>query len=121
MKGETRELVCISCPVGCRLEAVLNGDGSLSVSGNQCPKGEEYAREEIRAPKRIVTTTVRLAGPGRRRVPVRTDKPLPKERIEPLLSVLHTMVLDPPVGKGDRVLSDVGGTGVDVVASLSVE
>lgn len=121
MKGETRELVCISCPVGCRLEAVRNADGSLEVTGNQCPRGVEYAREEIEAPKRIVTTTVRLGGGDRRRVPVRTDKPLPVERIDALLVELHSLVLDPPVRRGDHIISDVAGTGVVVVASLTLE
>ena len=121
MKERKRDLVCISCPVGCRLEAVRHGDGSLTVTGNQCPRGEEYAREEINAPKRIVTTTVRLSGPDRRRVPVRTDKPLPVERIETLLAELHSMSLAPPVRIGDPIITDVEGTGVNVVASLSME
>jgi CxxC motif-containing protein len=120
-KDGIRELVCISCPVGCRLEAVRHGDGSLKVTGNQCPRGEEYAREEVEAPKRIVTTTVRLGGGGRRRVPVRTDSPLPVEEIDSLLEDLHSLTLDPPVRLGDVIVSDVAGTGVRVVASLSME
>lgn len=129
-KEKKRELVCISCPVGCRLEAVLNDDGSFEVTGNQCPKGEEYAQEEINAPKRIVTTTVALALPDtggnegkfvRERVPVRTDAPLPMEHIGPLLAELHGMKLPAPVRRGDVVIENVAGTGVQVVASLSVE
>lgn len=127
---EIRELVCISCPVGCRLEALRKDDGSLEVTGNQCPKGEDYAREEINAPKRIVTTTVALALPdtggnegksARERVPVRTDAPLPVEHIGPLLAKLHGMKLHPPVRRGDVVIENVAGTGVKVVASMTVE
>lgn len=115
-----RELICISCPIGCELTAARNEDGSLSVHGNQCPKGEDYAREEINAPKRIVTTTVALEGNVRLRVPVRTDKPLPVEQIKGILSVLHSMKLSLPVRRGDLILEDFQGAGVDVVASLSV-
>lgn len=116
-----RELVCISCPVGCRLEAEQHPDGSLTVTGNRCPKGEDYAREEINAPKRIVTTTVKISGAGRRRVPVRTDRPLPVGRIDALLTELHGMVLDPPIERGRTILSDFEKTGVNVTASLSME
>ena len=124
-----RELICISCPIGCRLEAVRNDDGSLTVTGNQCPKGEEYAREEINAPKRVVTTTVavrsvgsgdRAAGSERRRVPVRTATPLPVENITPLLHKLHSMTVTAPVRLGDILIEDIDGTGVNVVATLTV-
>ncbi len=121
-----RELVCISCPVGCRLEAERNDDGSLTVTGNQCPKGEEWAREEINAPKRVVTTTVAVDAGGRgkndrSRVPVRTDKPLPVESIAPLLQKLHSMTVQAPVRLGDIILGDFEGTGVNVTASLSLD
>lgn len=113
-----RELVCISCPIGCRLSADVKEDGSLKITGNQCPKGVEYAREEINAPKRIVTTTVLSGDHGR--VPVRTDKPLPIEEIKGLLSELHSMCLNQPVHRGDTIVKNFNDTGVDVIASLSV-
>lgn len=119
-KEKKREFVCISCPVGCRLEALRKEDGSLEVTGNQCPKGEEYAREEINAPKRIVTTTVAVKS-GRLRVPVRTDKPMPIEHIGTLLAKLHGMKLQVPVRMGDVVIKDFEETGVNVVASLSMK
>lgn len=118
---EKRELVCISCPVGCSLEAFRNKDGSFTVSGNQCPKGQEYAREEINAPKRIVTTTVAIEGVKRLRVPVRTDLPLPVEKIQQLLDRLHGMRLKSPVARGKVVVKDFEKTGVNVIASLSME
>jgi CxxC motif-containing protein len=112
-----RDLVCISCPVGCRLEAVRMEDGGITVTGNQCPKGEDYAREEINAPKRIVTTTVALAAG---RVPVRTDLPLPVEKIDALLSELYALRLEPPVRRGDVIVDNFDNTGVQVIASLTV-
>ena len=128
-----RELVCISCPIGCRLEAVRNEDGSVNVTGNQCPKGEDYAKEEINAPKRIVTATVALIGaPGGSgegcagiagvcRVPVRTDLPLPVEKIDTLLSELYTLRLEPPIRRGEVIIDNFENTGVKVIVSLSVD
>ena len=53
----TDKLICITCPLGCRLEAERGADGELLVSGNHCPRGARYAREELLAPKRVVTAT----------------------------------------------------------------
>ena len=39
-----REMICVSCPIGCALSVELDGDGKvLSVSGNTCKRGEKYA------------------------------------------------------------------------------
>lgn len=116
-----KELICISCPIGCRLEIKQDKNGSLAVSGNRCPKGIEYAREEINAPKRIVTTTVALSGENRGRVPVRTDKPLPVEYINSLLQKLHSMQLAHPIDRGSIVIKDYRNSGVDVISSFSVK
>ena len=37
-----RTLTCIVCPRGCTLTVTGEGD-SLTVSGNSCPKGKQYA------------------------------------------------------------------------------
>lgn len=116
----TRKLTCISCPTGCELEVTQEKEGLLSVTGHQCPRGEEYAREEVTAPKRIVTTTVAIEGMHRRRVPVRTDKPLPVEEINNILMELHSMTLELPVHRGDILIVDFKGTKVNVMASLSI-
>jgi len=56
-----RKLVCISCPLGCRLTVTWEDEENITVAGNRCAKGESYAREEILAPKRVVTATVAVA------------------------------------------------------------
>ena len=58
---ETRELTCIGCPMGCQLLAVLDG-GEIRVTGNQCARGEIYAKKEVTAPERIVTSAVPVKG-----------------------------------------------------------
>ena len=59
---EKRELTCIGCPMGCALTVELDGGAVVSVRGNTCPRGDAYARKEVTAPTRIVTTTVRVTG-----------------------------------------------------------
>jgi CxxC motif-containing protein len=127
------ELTCITCPMGCRLEAERAADGSLAVSGNRCPRGAAYAREELLAPKRVVTATCRAAGPGGtpgqagraegspRRVPVKTSAPFPKERVGELLAAIYALEVLLPVERGQTLLADALGSGIDLVATRSVQ
>ncbi len=134
---EIREMVCIVCPIGCRLKAEVRpaeeelavstasttpAAPEVRVSGNKCPRGETYAVEEILAPKRTVTATCRVTGhPWLRRVPVKTSAALPVEHIDDLLAQLYTLHLEAPVTLGHIVLEDFAGTGIDVLTSRSVE
>ncbi|NLT12604.1 MAG: DUF1667 domain-containing protein [Clostridiaceae bacterium] len=52
-----RELTCIVCPTGCRLRVDID---TLTVTGNQCKRGLKYGLEELTAPRRTVTSTVRI-------------------------------------------------------------
>ncbi len=115
-----RELVCIACPVGCRLEVRQEPGGEIRVRGNQCEKGDTYGREELLDPRRVVTATVRLAGSGLRRLPVKTHRPLPREHIGALLSEASRLEVRAPVARGQVLLADFLGTGVDLVATRSV-
>ncbi len=127
---DIREMVCIVCPIGCRLKVEVDpskdpegkGEPEVKVSGNKCPRGEAYAREEVLAPKRTVTATCRIEGArGTRRVPVKTDGPLPVEHINDLLSRLYKMRLQAPVEIGTVVVDDVAGTGVKVLTTRTVD
>ncbi len=116
-----RELVCISCPLGCRLTVSYREENHISVKGNKCPKGYSYAQEEVLAPKRVVTATVRVESATMVRLPVKTSQPLPKEHIPRLLDRTYAMKVTPPMACGDVVLSNIQGTGVDLVATRSVK
>ncbi|MGB4338693.1 MAG: DUF1667 domain-containing protein [Bacillota bacterium] len=120
MSTETRELTCIVCPVGCRLRAVLEDGQVVSVEGNTCKRGAQYALDELCAPKRTVTTTVRVVGGFLPLVPVRTAAPVPKERIAEVLEAARQVCLEAPVESGQIVIADVAGTGVDLIASRSM-
>jgi len=114
-----REMVCIACPVGCRLR-VSQQAGEIRVQGNQCEKGDTYGREELLAPRRVVTATVRLAGSALRRLPVKTHRPLPREHITALLTEASRLEVQAPVARGQVLLADFLGTGVDLVATRTV-
>ncbi len=119
-------MTCVTCPMGCRLAVERLGEEEISVSGNRCPRGAAYAREELLAPKRTVTATCR-AGPGGdprrpvRRIPCRSAAPFPRERVDELLSAIYRIEASPPVRRGQVLIRDALGTGIDVVATRTIE
>ena len=119
-RGGKREMICLSCPIGCHLAIDLKGDDQIEVTGNRCPKGEEYAKEEYFSPRRVVTATCRCASSSMHRVPVRTSRRLPVELIGDLLAELYALTLEAPMKAGDALLRDYKGTGVDVVLSTDL-
>ena len=78
---KTVNLTCIGCPLGCQIEVIMDEDGEiLLVTGNTCPRGENYARKEVTAPTRIVTSSVRVYGSktGERMVSLKTASDIPE-------------------------------------------
>ena len=113
-------LTCINCPVGCRMTTVLSEDGEfLSVSGNTCPRGAAYAKQECTLPLRMVTAVIPVRGSA---VPlsVKTSVPVPKDKIPEIMRLLGTLEVSAPVSLGDVVLPDVLHTGSDIIATRSV-
>ena len=149
------ELTCIVCPIGCSLlvenfsikeepsagripetAAADEDEQAFKISGNRCPRGAVYAREEIYAPKRVVTATCGLdlnvqtshlqnsawnSLTAPRRVPVKTSTPCPKEKITELLGDIYRLKVSLPVKTGDKLIVDWQGRGIDVVAVRSLE
>ena len=113
-----RVLTCIRCPRGCRVRVGLGAGGSvLAVTGNACPRGDSYARAEVSAPVRTVTTTVPVEGGSQRRVAVKTAREVPRDAVLDVVRALAGARAVAPVEIGDVIARDVAGTGVDVVAT----
>ena len=116
---ETRELICIQCPIGCRLTVIIDG-GEVRVSGNTCPRGEEYGKKEVTAPTRTVTSTVVVDGGEIARVSVKTASDIPKEKIFDVMKEIRAKSVAAPVYLGDIIIPDAAGSGIDVIATKTV-
>lgn len=118
---DKRNFICIRCPTGCEIQAVMDGYNVVEIDGNHCRLGEDYVRKEATDPRRVVTTTVKVRGGAKPLVPVWTDGDVPKARILELMDALRGVELPAPVKLGDVALRDALGLGVDVVTSGAVE
>lgn len=114
------EITCINCPMGCRMRVEMEDGRVVSVSGNGCGRGGLYARQECVDPRRTVTAVIPLEG-GAMPLSVKTSAPIPKRLIAQCMSELADVKLCAPVQMGSIVLANVCGTGVDVIATKSVE
>ncbi len=111
-----RKLTCIVCPVGCSLTAEIESGKVIKVSGNTCPRGIVYAENECINPKRTVTTTVKtVCG---ELVPVKTDSPIPKDKVFEVMEIINKTRIKLPISVGDVIIKDVFGA--NIVATKSV-
>lgn len=117
---ERKELICIGCPLGCNLTVEMDGGQVVSVNGNTCKHGDDYARKELTDPRRIVTSTVPVTGGNLPVVSVKTASDIPKGKIRECLCALKGVTLTAPVQIGDVIVENVADTGVDVVATKSI-
>ena len=115
-----KEMICIGCPMGCYLTVDYARKTIRGVSGNKCKVGLEYAEKEISNPERTLTTTVRVKGGHLPLVSVRTNKPLPKNRIFDTMNLLAKVEIEAPIKIGEPILQNIFDTGVDIVASKNI-
>lgn len=112
------DITCIMCPMGCSLSVEETG-GAITVSGNGCPRGEKYGRAEYAHPERVVTTLLKGTYGGV--VSVKTDRPIPKEKIADLLSWAASYRLDHSVMTGDVIAESPADCGALIVATSDFE
>lgn len=118
---QKKEMTCIRCPLGCALTAVTEEDNSITVTGNTCPRGAEYARNELTNPMRMVTSTVRIAGRKNEMLPVKTATDIPKGKMKECVQALREVEAELPIHIGDIIVRNVADTGVDIVATGNAE
>ena len=132
----TKELICIACPRGCALTVTI-GDtpDTMEVSGNSCPKGAIYGKQEVLCPMRTLTTTV-ACKPARRngettgfgepefiRLPVKTGCEIPLEEMISMIEKIRTITASAPVRYGDCLaqLTAENGMKIPIIACANTE
>ena len=115
-----KEIICTVCPMGCHITVTGEGDRVDSITGYTCKRGEEYGKQEFAHPVRILTSTVKLEGADQPLLPVRSEKPVPRELLADCIKVLKAVDVKAPVKRYDVIVENICGCGVNIVASDSV-
>lgn len=116
-----KEFICIMCPLGCTVSVKSDASGDIKeIVGNSCKKGEAYAREEFTSPKRVLTSTVALEGSDIGRLPVRTSGLVPRDRLFDCMKEIAKVRVKAPVRVGEKIIADILGLGVDLIATRDV-
>ena len=132
----TKELICIACPRGCTLTVTIDdATNIIEVSGNSCPKGISYGKQEVLCPMRTLTTTV-ACKPARRngettgfgepefiRLPVKTGCEIPLEEMTSMIEKIRTITVSAPVRYGDCLaqLTAENGMKIPIIACANTE
>ena len=111
-----KEIRCVVCPTGC-LVHVENVNGALIMEGYSCNRGEDYAREEFIAPKRVLTTTIRVENGFLPLLPVRSNTPIPKEKLQETLKEIAITKVKAPIKMGEVLIKNVLSLNANIIAS----
>ena len=111
-----KNLTCIVCPNGCLL-SIEKSNEQWIVTGNKCPKGKDFAINEMINPTRSICSTVKTIYKEVPRLPVRTDGEIPLKDIFPVIKLLSTVVIDHPVHCGEKIIENVFNTSVNIIAT----
>ena len=95
----------------------MDEQNGYAVTGNGCERGAAYGYKELTNPTRVLTTTVRIAHAAHRRLPVKTDRDIPRGLLSQCVKELSRVTVTSPVRRGDVICRDILGTGANVVAA----
>lgn len=112
-----RNLTCIVCPMGCGITVTFDNGEIVKIEGNTCPRGAKYAQEECTNPTRTVTSTV-MCDNGKP-VSVKTDRPVPKNKIFECMDIINHITVKTPVKIGDVAAEGVFGSNIVITSDMN--
>lgn len=111
-----KELICITCPNGCHLSVEGEGE-NLTVTGNRCPRGAAFAKQELLHPMRTICSTVRTTDPDVPVIPVRVDREIPKEKIFDVMREINRITVTEVKVRGDVLVTKIAGTDANLIVT----
>ena len=112
-----KELTCIVCPRGCRLKV----DDNMEVTGNACPRGKTYAINELTNPTRTITSSIRISNRPYTLVSVKTDKPIPKDKMFDVMKEIDKLSVEAPTTIGQIVKANILGLDSNIIITKNIE
>lgn len=117
---EQLEVICIECPLGCMVRLDMENGTARNIFGYSCKRGEAYALKEITSPVRMVTSTMKVKNGERPLVSVKTNGPIPKNKIFECMAEINRTEAIAPVSAGDVLIGNAANTGIAIIATKDV-
>lgn len=116
------DLICIVCPVGCPMTIDVDSttESGYRVEGNKCSRGIIYGIEEVTNPKRVITSTVIIKGGLYKRLPVKTDGSISKDKIFECMELINKVEVSSPIIMGEIIIENILNTGINIVSTRSM-
>lgn len=111
-----KEFICIVCPRGCH----INVDDEGNITGNSCPRGYNYVKQELIDPKRTITSTVKVSNREHTFCPVKTSTNIKKGNIFSLMEKIKDVRVEAPIRMHQVIIKDVE-EGVDLIATKEIK
>lgn len=114
--GTEGKIVCVVCPRSCE----IGFEGSKTepkVWGYGCARGREFALKEMSEPSRMVFSTVLTAFGYMQLLPVKTDRPVPLDKVFDVMDAVKSLKVSRPVRRGEVLIRGIAGTSADLVAT----
>lgn len=106
--------------MGCSLTVTQADNGTISVTGNTCKRGETYGITEMTAPKRVVTSIVKVENRDDVFVSVKSAAPITKSKMFEAMDIIRAAKINAPVKIGDIVIKDILGE-TDIIATSNAD
>lgn len=116
-----REFICIICPNGCRISAEYEGTNIKNITGDECPKGKDYVKNEITNPLRVFTGSVWVENGDFSLVSVKTSAPIFKKYLKKIGEMTRRIKAEAPIEIGQIIASNLLGEKVDLIATRKIE
>ena len=118
---EETKIICIGCPKGCRITISHEGNTIKNIDGYGCNNGLSYAQNEFTAPKRTVTSTVRIKSGELPVISVKTNGAILKNKIFECMLEINKIEAVAPIKLGTVIKANIAQTGVDLIATETVD
>ncbi len=115
-----KEIICTVCPRGCAVTVEGSENEIKSIEGYSCKRGMEFAKSEFTNPVRILTTLVKIDGVENELLPVRSDKPIPKDKIFECMEIIKKTIAKLPQKRYNVIIGDICGLGANIVATKDI-
>lgn len=113
-------ITCIDCPIGCLIDVEYNRDEIVSIKGSGCKKGKKFVENEIKDPRRMLTTTISIDSIRFNRLPIRSSEAVPKDKVLKFIKEVKKIKVKPIIKMGDVIVKNFMDSGVDIISSVTI-